>query len=173
MKYTLFQLLLLLTLATSCKKDGLTKETQKGANTFSCLIDGKIFKPCFKDEFWSDDFPALGGSVDTIQGPLTARIYAENQCESRKRSIHLEIKNFRGVDEYSLAEPDNRAIYDDIDDPFLNSTQTKKGKIVITKDDRVNFILSGTFEFIGEDSINSPGVTVEVTSGRFDINYKR
>jgi len=30
---------------TSNKKDKLTKETQKGANTFSCLIDGKIFKP--------------------------------------------------------------------------------------------------------------------------------
>ena len=26
-------------------EDGLPKETQTGANTFGCLIDGKLYKP--------------------------------------------------------------------------------------------------------------------------------
>ncbi|HEX8356504.1 MAG TPA: hypothetical protein VF610_03795 [Segetibacter sp.] len=33
-------------LILSCKKDGLTKATEKGANTFSCKINGKVFTPC-------------------------------------------------------------------------------------------------------------------------------
>ena len=30
-----------------CGRDGLTKATQKGANTFSCKVNGKVFKPVY------------------------------------------------------------------------------------------------------------------------------
>ncbi len=44
------------------------------------------------------------------------------------------------------------------------------GSINITRLDRVNKIVAGTFEFTAE-YMNGSGETVKVTDGRFDINW--
>ncbi|MBX3239203.1 MAG: hypothetical protein KIT80_10505 [Chitinophagaceae bacterium] len=172
MKNYLPALLLLLLFTPACKKDGLTKETQKGANTLSCKVDGKTFKACYKLTIGGPDVPALGGGVSAIDNRWRATVFAENQCDERRGGILIEISDFTGVGEYSLAEPGNRARYRDRGSYYYQSVHTKKGKIVITKDDRSKKILSGTFEFSGEDRNSNPGKIVEITSGRFDISYK-
>ena len=173
MKYTpLF--LLLFSLATSCKKEGLTKETQNGANTFSFLIDGELFKPAKSDDLLFNSDPVLFGGLSVFDDYTIARVSAANRANYPSKYITIQIENLTGLGEYLLSDGSNSityTIYGATADEY-SSYNTKKGKIVITKDDRANFILSGTFEFEGEDSDN-PGKIVKVTSGRFDVNYKR
>lgn len=66
----LFMLLLLVVMGVSCKKDnnnGLTPETQTGANTFSCKINGEIFVP--KASLFGGT--PLFGQIDTFNGNNT------------------------------------------------------------------------------------------------------
>lgn len=154
----------------ACKKDGLTKETRKGANTFSCKVDGKVFKPCYEKVIFGPNAPSLEGWVTTEDGARSAVIRAENQCELPKTIIYLTISNLNGEGEYTFASPGNRATYNY--NFRYSSVYTGVGKIIITKDDRSKRILSGAFEFSGEDRNSNPGKVVEVTSGRFDITYK-
>jgi hypothetical protein len=69
MKKILHILLLPIVLAASCKKDGLTKETQTGANTFSCKVNGKVYTPSGGDG-WSVWPIEGGGYQDTIAAAL-------------------------------------------------------------------------------------------------------
>ena len=170
MKNYVIIFLLFLSSVLACKKEGLTKATQKGANTLSCKVDNKLFKPCYERIIGGPDIPALEGGVLMVDGRRWAIINAQIQCEAMLKSIYLEIANWTGEGEYLLSKPDNRAIY--TYDFVYSSQYTGKGKIVITKDDQSKSILSGTFEFSGEDSINNPGKIVEISSGRFDISYK-
>ncbi len=89
------------TLILSCKKDGLTKATQNGANTFSCKINGKVFQPC-KDEglFGS---PSLWGGVN-ISAMAIASINAKCNNNFPKKTISVEFSNFNGEGEYLLSD---------------------------------------------------------------------
>ncbi len=174
MKYTPLLLLLFSLAVLSCKKDRLTKETQKGANTFSCLIDGAIYKPCSHPIIGGPNDPPFYGGLNISNGIASASIGAS--CSDRaSRHISLEIGNLTGPGEYLLSDFSNRAvyiIYGDNDVLSYSSYKTGAGKIIITKDDRANTILSGTFEFEGVDN-DEPGKIIKVTSGRFDLNYKK
>ncbi|MFT3750104.1 MAG: DUF6252 family protein [Agriterribacter sp.] len=177
MKYTPFLLLLLFLSIISCKKDKLTKETQNGANTFSCLIDGEIFKPAKSEGSLFNSDPVLYGGLAISTDYSIASITAAYKASYPQKYITIEIDNFHGVGEYLLSSGDNIITYTEYTttDPFVvnySSLHTLSGKIVITKDDRANTILSGTFEFTAT-SLNNPGRIVTVTSGRFDLNYKK
>ncbi len=158
------------TLIISCKKDGLTKATQNGANTFSCKINGTAFQPCQNQGLFGGPTLYGGVSVSTI---ATATINAECNNPYPQRHVSIYIDNFKGTGEYNLQDTANNICkYQEyVPDKNYLSFYTKTGKVTITKDDRTNFILSGTFEFTAanKDSLND---IVTVTSGRFDISYK-
>lgn len=73
MKIILCRLLSSVLLFTGCKKEKLTEATPIGANTFSCKINGKVFRPC-KGGLFSDE--PLFGNVSVSSGLAIARIYA-------------------------------------------------------------------------------------------------
>ncbi|MGN6435325.1 MAG: DUF6252 family protein [Agriterribacter sp.] len=175
MKYTPFLLLLLLfTITGSCKKDGLTKATQNGANTFSCLIDGNLYKPCSETIFGGPTVKSVWAGLSTSGDIIHANIVASCNVSLPSKSFTIQIENLIGPGEYLLTDGSNGIdyiTYDGVSTKEYSSYNTGKGKIIITKDDRANTILSGTFEFEGEDS-EEPGKVIKVTSGRFDINYK-
>lgn len=168
MKYVFLILLLPLILAGSCKKDGLTHPTQSGANTFSCKINGNTFKPCKAGLFSGEP---LFGNVTISSGLATARVYAQCTETTPYKSINIEIQNFKGPGEYLLSDFNSRCLYEE---RYPNKTYTSEltltGKIVFTNDDRVNFILSGKFEFVAANKLN-PNEKVSITDGRFDIKY--
>jgi hypothetical protein len=178
MKYTPLLLLLFFLANFSCKKDGLTKETQNGANTFSCLIDGEIFKPAKSEGSLFNSDPVLYGGLSISDDYSIARVSAVYKASYPRKNITIEIGNFSGVGEYLLSDLNNRITYTEhnLTDPpsviTFSSSYTTNGKITITKDDRVNAILSGTFEFTAT-SPNVPNRIITVTSGRFDLNYKK
>ncbi|MCC6286545.1 MAG: hypothetical protein IT249_01540 [Chitinophagaceae bacterium] len=177
MKYTPLLLLFFSLIVISCKKDKLTKETQKGANTFSCLIDGQIFKPAKSEGLLFNNDPVLYGGLSISDGYYSAAIYAAYKASYPRKYIVLTLDHFKGVGEYLLSDFDNIASYKELITriPFetnYSSLYTSNGKITITKDDRANAILSGTFEFTAT-SPDDPGRIITVTSGRFDLNYKK
>lgn len=173
MKSAPFLLLFLCLITISCKKDKLTKATQNGANTFSCLIDGNVYKPCSHTIIGGPNDPPFWGGLSLSNGVAWASIGAS--CNNDPDwTISIQIGNLTGAGEYSLSDFSNSAVYTVYgnDTRDYSSLNTGKGKITITKDDRANTILSGTFEFEGVDN-DEPGKIVKVTSGRFDLNYKK
>jgi len=176
MKYTPFILLLFFFAAISCKKDRLTKETQKGAHTFSCLIDGSVYKPCSEPRILGDPgIPSLNGGLSVSGNRMEARVSAScNKFREEYKNVYLEIGNFTGTGTYLLSDLSNRLQYtvnDNNATRVYSSLNTKSGRVIITRDDRRNKILSGTFEFDGADN-NDPGKIIKITSGRFDIKYQ-
>lgn len=177
MKPTPLLLLLFCFAAISCKKDGLTKETQKGANTFSCLIDGKIYKPCSaRPLLGGPSDPSLDGGIYESGNGMSASVSAAGCDESGawEKRVYLEIGKLTGAGTYLLSDLSNRlqyTTYENNTTRVFSSLNTKSGRVIITKDDRTNKILSGTFEFEGADN-NEPGKIVKITSGRFDIKYQ-
>lgn len=177
MKYTPFILLLFSIAVISCKKEKLTKETQNGANTFSCLIDGEIFKPAKSEGLLFNSDPVLYGGLSISNDYSIASITAAYKASYPRKYITIEIDHFHGIGEYLLSNQDNTITYTEYITavPFVvnySSYYTLSGKVVITKDDRANAILSGTFEFTAT-SPEDPGRIITVTSGRFDLNYKK
>ncbi len=135
----------------------LPPETQTGANTFGCLVDGKPYNvfgffpspPAISISYQFNDLTIkgnqgnqagialLGASIDTIG------IYKILREEKRPGSTAL----------YRIGSK----FYDSI-----------SGELHIKKIDHGNRIISGTFHFVGVDS---PGDTARITHGRFDVKF--
>lgn len=153
--------------------DQLPAETQIGANTIGCLVNGQVFLP--HDE-------GLNSGVNCFYQFIDNQFYFNITCADfrgvtpkgisvQTRQKHLQVGNT-----YIL----NKNINDDGDfiggggnyDIGANNryftTTIKTGELKITRIDLSNSIISGTFWF---DAINSAGETVEIRSGRFDWNY--
>ena len=83
----------------------------------------------------------------------------------------IELNNFRGVGEYLLSDINNDCRYEEFyPDNVYKSALMVNGKVTITKDDRVNFILSGTFEFSAGNSTNLSDI-VSISKGYFDLKF--
>lgn len=183
-------LLNLLTLAvfiifttSQCKKnnptnpiDQLPPETQTGANTFGCLIDGKVFIP--KGD-------PLSGPIKKAQYQFINGKQGFGVSGSQKQndgsitlvglggdSISLSVgifsltkfnssgKYYGGYSEITFLNPGNNF--------YTNEIQT--GQLTIKKFDTINQIVSGTFWF---DAKNSNDQIVQIREGRFDLPYVR
>ena len=88
----------------------------------------------------------------------------------RRKKI-IELNNFRGVGEYLLSDINNDCRYEEFyPDNVYKSALTVNGKITITKDDRVNFIVAGTFEFTARNTTNSSDI-VSISKGYFNLKF--
>lgn len=176
MKITLTSLLSLLVffiLFLGCKKDGLTNATQSGANTLSCKINGRVFTPCRDEGIFGS--PSLFGGV-SVSAITIASVTGKCANDFPKRYISIELSNFHGTGEYLLTDINNRGTYTEYIPtlPLVKTYEsliTAPGKITITRDDRTNYILSGSFEFTAANT-DSTNDIITVTDGRFDISYK-
>jgi len=147
-----------------CNKDGLTKATQKGANTFSCKVNGVVFKPVYVGGLFGGA-PALSARNNEQYG---FSIHADNRETSE--SIGLENPYIQKTGTYKLyANHPNRGIYSgSIYDPGWYTTDSSHiGELVLTRCDNINHIYSGFFSFRAKDP--NTGRTINVTDGRFDV----
>ncbi|MGI8950719.1 MAG: DUF6252 family protein [Chitinophagaceae bacterium] len=152
---------------TTCKK-GLTKATQNGANTFSCKINGNIFEPCPK--IGVPD-PSLYGGL-SITSIIIARVTADCYSGTPQKSVAIELSHFNGIGNYSLTDSNYVCTYIEYGPGVsVKIYKSINGTVTITKDDRTNYILSGTFEFTAENT-NDVNDAVTVNDGRFDLSYK-
>ena len=175
-------------LSSSCKKskptnpvDQLPPETQTGANTFGCLVNGEVFKPGgaqLSGGSLQSNFQYLGpgpnggyyfvligrsqpggGSTQTSVGVFADSIKIN---ESIRYALLQRKKGNASADYFGIG-PSQVSKFDT---DGLQYT----GELFIKKLDTVNQIVSGTFWF---DGINSNGQKVEVREGRFDVRYTR
>lgn len=186
----LLSLSLLIFISANCRKnknnntiDQLPPETQTGANTFGCLVDGQPFKP--------GGLQLSGGSLNSIyqfvynDDPVNGFIWG---ISGGKRYSNGEIKDigFR-IDSlqiiegetYSLENPirgggyGQYSFYGSIGSGTNSTYQTSgvvKGSVIFKKFDLINQIASGIFWF---NAVNDKGDTIKITDGRFDVRFTR
>ena len=128
-------------------------------NAFTCKINGALFRPN------SDRSPSLFGGYSN--NFTIVRITAKCTTTYPHAYVIIELNNFKGAGEYSLSDTTNDCRYEEFyPDNTYKSTLTKKGKVIITKDDRVNFILAGSFHFVAANNANHLDI-VTVSEGKF------
>ena len=127
----------------------LPPETQKGANTFGCLVNGELFVavPHFR---WGTAKPYLYAEYDN--GGL--EIGAANTNESFRFFLSPEENVFKRM----------RIIYSNSNDIAYQARNI--GYIFLTKFDIESRIVSGVFEY---EVIDDKDTIAIVTEGRFDI----
>ena len=149
---------------TSLQKEQVTKEPKKGYNSFYCEMNEEAFHPG-RDIFYGS--PQLYGGYSNNFSIV--RITAKCTEKYPHQYVIIELNNFHGLGEYLLSDVSNDCRYEEFyPDNIYKSTLTKNGKVTITKDDRVNFILSGIFEFTACNTTN-PSDVVSISKGCFNI----
>lgn len=165
-------------LFASCKKDKTQEEeqlppiTQTGANTFGCLINGKIFVP----QGFEQNKPNFSLVVDpTFQnGNFGITTFNKNL----KIRFALGSNDIRSIGVFYINDTTKPMLVDVIDEVkncsfnpsyFCISSSTCKvsGSLHITRYDLANNVFSGTFEF----KLYNPNMgcdTFFITQGRFD-----
>ena len=174
-----FVLLILSLLFFQCRKsrselEKLPPKTQTGAETFGCLINGKVFKP--KGDTFSG--PILRCAYQFIDGGYHFQLKASQDTNDALLSIGIF------TDSLAIKEGETIKLFEEISkgkasglygkyirgsSGMLYSTQADgAGELRITKFDETARIVSGTFWF---DGVNQQGEKVQVREGRFDLHY--
>ena len=173
-------------LSTCKKEDGLPPETQEGANTFGCNVNGKAWHPQGSSGGFSKVY-ALNGYLDPGASGTSASLEiratyfkANNPGLNEGSGVKIHLIDVNTEGEYVLTgsyydRPRTNAglYYSDWNQPVNSSFSTSSqhvGKVKITRLDYPNRIVSGTFEFSGVDM---NGKVVNVSEGRFDLNFNK
>ena len=159
----------------SCKKEKLTAQTQVGAKTFSCKINGVVHIP--NDEAFS--VRAIHTSLYINEDPefYDLSISTNYSREKPSEQIFITLYKLKEIGIYKFDGTKFRyGTY--ISNVLNNSTgffgvkytsrTFNKGEVNITKLDLVNKIISGTFWFEATNE-NNPDDKVSITNGRFDL----
>lgn len=183
--WRLFAYALLFSLASckSCKKevnpDPLPPETQTGANTFGCLIDGQPWIPNGGGGF-SGIKPT---SVTGVSGKFI-KISGDANFPDRRETINILINDYKTVGRKKLQfdtpkfpnsvgiDPKNYGEYikrysSPIGEIVYTTNANIGGYVEITKFDEINGVISGIFEFDAIDE--KSGKVIRITKGRFDL----
>jgi hypothetical protein len=166
----------------------LPPETQIGANTFGCLINGKLLVP--RDGvrgvgvsgngmiFWG------GYPIGTEYSELDIRDFKSPRTGSLL--LHIQALDQLGTGNYVINESNGQSSIDGLNHNYLHCSVfdaasntykfyksfTNSGLLKITRFDfiiGVQLFVSGTFTCRVRNELN-PADEIEVTTGRFDIN---
>lgn len=191
MKHRLFfiiaSLIFVCLTASKCKKDKtpvnpvdqLPPETQVGANTFGCLIDGKVFLPK-GTPFGS---PSLKCAYQYLDNGYSKGFYFQlsarhNYSTQNLEGIGIFTENLEITEKtYDLEDSfqDRKAygLYLKFEDSGRITEYTESslpGQLIITKFDEINQIVSGKFWF---SVVVNPVDTIKITDGRFDMQFTK
>ena len=173
-------LLLLPLLLAACKKDELNllpDATQTGANTMGAIVNNRAWVANGGTGFNSPD-PVEGGYLASRSYDETRNNVLKSAYRKDKTSFQIYIRNVSQPGEFllntttnlfggELRQPHNYGAYY-IPGKVFMTTSRYTGKVIITKADTINKIVSGIFAFKavhGKD-------TVTVTHGRFDAGKR-
>ncbi len=178
MKTTILMSMFIL-LNASCKNDDNTPEnpvdllppaTQIGAQTFGCLVNGKVFLP--------KNFGQ--GMLNAFYQNIDGQYFISISAESGEKQTESQFIVIGGISVPALEEKSYDLISDEpenffglftnsgLNDNARSTTDAKPGKLIISNLDTQNFILSGTFEFT---VLDNDGKEIKITDGRFDVKY--
>jgi hypothetical protein len=167
----------------------LPPETQIGANTFGCYLNGKLFIPdtlwSFEDEKWIPYLDIFAGYIPLVQNHLGEwgslvhisaysspehdfigfTVHNPSEGEFNLEGLTLVIRNYHYG---GIAHQGNSEL----------NRESLDSRIIITRFDTINNIVSGTFEIAGryhyiltDDSIVEKHrfIDIEIVNGRFDV----
>jgi hypothetical protein len=169
-------LLLWLCIASGCdwfrRKDPETQlppETQTGANTFGCLLNGKVWLPeGFRGPLVSPNFEVV---YDPTYKEGWLSVNAFQYLDNETIGIGISGASIAQIGTYPLnkpvVEPARAAGYSSNACEYLGNLQGVycNGSLTITRLDMQQGIVSGRFEFV----LAKQGCdTIKVTQGRFD-----
>ncbi len=148
----------------------LPPETQTGANTFGCLINGKVFQAR-----GGGGYEAISKNFDYGSVSLNA-VYVKDGKVERDAGLSTPVLN--GIGSYIIEH--KTGLWYGVDNLNVYGRKNKpiQSKLVITKfergEDKTNnlkwLIVSGTFEGIILND-NNPLDTLKITQGRFDVKF--
>ena len=150
--------------------DQLPPATQTGEQTFGCLINGEPFVP-----------PSFGSNAPNAFYQFVGSAYTLGISGGNiGGGANLKSVNLGGID----VEPLSQIIYILIEEESGNffgnynigggitfngvTGNQNPGTLNVTKFDSQNFTISGTFEFT---VLDYDGNEINITDGRFDLNY--
>jgi hypothetical protein len=168
MKTAILYLLLIVAItAGACKKEKLTPETQTGANTFSCKINGKVYKS--KSDFLSQ---GLVGSISINKnGIYTFSIGSVMyRGDESGYAVGLLVSDFVGARIYDLRVETGYVDKTTSPTQHYSSKTNGSGSLNVEYLNKEAKIISGTFEFVAAN-IKNPNETINITEGRFDLKY--
>lgn len=149
-------------------QDKLPRPTQKGKNTFGCLVNGKIWIPK-----GYDGMPSLDLYFNSKTGVFNLGAYRySDSAEKEKQEIILLAKDLRERSTYKLIDLfHGAAIFGDGEMKcfyVVGPSVYRTGSMTITKISTKKRIISGVFEF----TLAKPNCdTIKVTEGRFDMKF--
>ena len=189
-KYFFYAILFLVSTTTQCSKttvdpNGLPPETQTGAGTFACKINGVVWR--YKDPNyevlgtkpktrWEYD-PTLFGGLLYISGVrYFDGINLDDILNITIDSINTKTKFSVGTSSYWGLKYNNykalkTSCQEISSDSFFTNSKNyySSGNLAITKFDKSTKIISGTFYC----TIYQTGCdTLKITEGRFDLKYQ-
>ena len=166
--------MLALLCAASCKKenkneDQLPPATQTGANTFGCLVNGKVYVPKGFNGTGTPN-PQIQYSLDLNNKPYLGIIARQTMNSNINGEVLIAFRNLDQLGSFSTPTDFNFSFgwndYPGCSTPAFDTTIQKWGSGVITKLDLQNNIISGTFDCKFK-TLNCD--TIFLTQGRFDI----
>ena len=172
---------------TPASSGSLPAETQTGANTFGCYINGNLLIPrSGTGDVGSSDYVVIVGG-EYPNGNEYNEIDVHDYKSTRTGSIliHIQSLDQLGAGEYIIDESNGQRSIDGLNHNYLHCrvfdsqsntykfyrSFTNSGVLKITRFDfvlSVRRIISGTFTCRVRNSAN-PVDEIEITSGRFDI----
>ncbi|MCF6128486.1 hypothetical protein L1S35_02300 [Flavobacterium sp. AS60] len=180
-------------LLTACSsdsnpEDGLPKETQTGANTFGCLIDGKLLLPRSGNNNIVDPLSGatLWGGYPNVFDYFELEIIDYKSAKRGSLLLHMHDVVNIGIGEYTINESNGMDNVDGLNHTYLhcvifdkntNSYQQyvsfeNSGTLSIKRlsiNASSGNIVSGTFN-CRVRNIQNPSDEIEITNGRFDVN---
>lgn len=160
----------------SCSKDviELPPLTQTGENTFGAKLNGEFWVPAgfgivptaplLEARFIDDNIKINARNFSISPTETEFEIYLKNVTEPGVYHLNKKVSIYPNQTE-NYAYHIKRKIRP-LDQWVTNASYS--GVVNISKVDRVNKIIAGTFEFRAE-SMSNPGEFITVTEGRFDI----
>lgn len=173
-KFLLSLLFVVLFIGNSCKKnsDKLPPATQVGANTFGCLLDGKVWLPS-GGSAWSGINPTRGGFFSDAAGKTN--IYISANSDNDYIEIYLKHITSTGLFYLNTNTPviPNAVFPESYGAYFIKNSSDyfvtdslHTGMVNITYADTIRGIVSGTFEMQVFNKNTSK--IKSITKGRFD-----
>lgn len=173
MKYIfcLFSALSCLVLLTTCEKDNLPKPTQDGKNTMGAIVNGK---PWVASACWG----CVGGGkgIEIMYGFPDLYLAGQEKKESEEIFIRFVLSipspgTYTANKEYNNGRNAIQMLYykNNVRKEY-HTTASHTGTINITKVDRANQIISGTFDFTVQNVADVEDI-ITVSKGRFDVKY--
>lgn len=166
----------------SCKKEKtqqaetLPPITQTGANTFGCLINGKVYTPKGFDQ----NKPNFDMIVDPgfNDGQIDIRVFRKSGGIDTR--IGLGSDSIRNTG-YFIIDSRTDFVFGIYSNPSGNlicltpyaygNPSNKTGYLKITRYDLTNRIISGEFEFHFSNTACGLGDPIDITQGRFDKKF--